>query len=60
MRIARPILMVSTPLGVVLGLRAAWNVRPVLAVLMALLMTVVGCGYWYTLRILRKESAKRP
>jgi len=34
MKIARPILMVTTPLGMVLGLREAWRFHAWLAVLM--------------------------
>ncbi len=42
MRIARPILLVSTPIGVVFGLREAWRLAgPGMAVLMAAMLGVV-------------------
>ena len=56
MRIARPILLVSTPVGVVFGLREAWRIAgPGMAVLMALLLAVVSAFIWMTVRTIRKE-----
>jgi len=55
MRIARPLLAVSTPVGILLGLREAWIVRPVLAVLMVVLMSVIGGCYYLTWRVVRAE-----
>lgn len=58
MRIARPILLVTTPLGVVLGLREAWRLAgPAMATLMALMLTVVGGLVWWTVRRIRQEDA---
>ena len=56
MRIARPILLVSTPIGVVFGLREAWRIAgPGMAVLMALMLAVVSAFIWMTVRTIRKE-----
>ena len=56
MRIARPILLVSTPIGVVLGLREAWRLAgPGMAVLMALMLAVVTAFIWMTVHTIRKE-----
>lgn len=55
MRIARPLFLVTTPLGIVLGLREAWGIRPALAVLMAVLMGVIGAFYFLTWRVYRSE-----
>ena len=56
MRIARPILLVSTPVGVVFGLREAWRIAgPGMAALMALLLAVVSAFIWMTVRTIRKE-----
>ncbi len=56
MRIARPILLVSTPVGVVFGLREAWRLAgPRMAVLMAAMLGVVGALVWMTVRAIRKE-----
>jgi hypothetical protein len=55
-RIARPILLVSTPIGVVFGLREAWRLAgPGMAVLMALMLAVVSAFIWMTVRTIRKE-----
>jgi uncharacterized membrane protein len=43
MRIARPILLVSTPVGVVFGLHEAWRLAgPAMAVLMAAMLAAPG------------------
>jgi hypothetical protein len=55
-RIARPILLVSTPIGVVFGLREAWRLAgPGMAVLMAAMLGVVGALLWMTVSTIRKE-----
>ena len=59
MRIARPILLVSTPIGVVFGLREAWRLAgPGMAVLMALMLAVVSAFIWMTVRTVRKERGE--
>lgn len=56
MRIARPILVVTTPVGVIFGLREAWILAgPAMAVLMGLLIAVVGGFLWMTVRRIRQE-----
>ena len=56
MRIARPILLVSTPIGVLFGLREAWRLAgPGMAVLMALMLAVVSGFIWMTVRTIRSE-----
>ena len=56
MRIARPVLLVTTPIGVVFGLREAWRLAgPGMAVLMAAMLSVVGALAWMTVRTIRKE-----
>lgn len=58
MRIARPILLASTPIGVVFGLREAWRLAgPGMAVLMALMLAVVSAFIWMTVRTIRRERA---
>lgn len=60
MRIARPILLVATPVGVVFGLREAWRLAgPGMTVLMALMLAVVGAFIWMTVRTIRKEQSAR-
>lgn len=56
MRIARPILVVSTPIGVVFGLHEAWRLAgPGMALLMAAMLAVVGAFIWMTVRTIRRE-----
>lgn len=58
MRTARPILLVMTPIGVIFGLREAWRLAgPKMAVLMAVMLTVVGALLWWTVRRIRAEQA---
>jgi hypothetical protein len=59
MKIAKPILMVTTPLGVVTGLREAWRFHWWLALLMALLMAVVSAFFLMTWRRVRAERSAR-
>jgi len=57
MRIARPILLVTTPIGVIFGLREAWRLAgPAMAVLMALMLAVVSAFIWMTVRTVRREG----
>ena len=56
MRIARPMLLVTTPIGVVFGLREAWRLAgPGMALLMTAMIGVVGALVWMTVRTIRKE-----
>jgi len=52
---------VSTPIGVLFGLREAWRLAgPGMAVLMALLLGIVGAFIWMTVRTIRKERVGSP
>jgi uncharacterized membrane-anchored protein len=58
MQIARPILLFSTPIGVIFGLREAWRLAgPKMAVLMAVMLAVVGTLVWWTVQRIRAEHA---
>ena len=58
MRIAGPILLVWTPVGVIFGLREAWRLAgPKMALLMAAMIAVVGALVWWTVRRIRQERA---
>jgi len=50
MRIAKPVLLVSTPIGVAWGLYEAWKVRWWLGLLMAVLVGEIGLFSWMTVR----------
>jgi hypothetical protein len=54
-RIAKPLLLVMTPIGVVWGLVEAWRFHWWLAVLMAVLLTVISLFGWMTVRRIRSE-----
>ena len=56
MRIAKPILAVTTPLGVAIGLYQAWQFGSRLAVLMAVMIGVLGTLVWFTVRRIRAEQ----
>lgn len=57
MRIAKPVLQVSTPLGVAWAMVEAWRFHWWLAVLMAALVSVIGALTWMTFRRIRQERA---
>lgn len=55
LKIAKPVLMVSTPVGVAWGLFEAWKVRWWLGLLMAALVGVIGAFTWMTVRTIARE-----
>lgn len=55
MKIAKPMLLVMTPIGVAWGLVEAWRFRPILAMLMGLLLGVISLFVWLTVRTIRRE-----
>lgn len=57
MKIAKPLLMVSTPLGMIWGLIEGWRMAGGLVFLMAFMMAVVGAGVAGVVRIVRAEEA---
>jgi hypothetical protein len=56
MRIAKPMLAASTPVGVAWALVEAWRFHWWLAVLMAILVGIVGAFTWMTFRRIRQEQ----
>lgn len=58
MRIAKPMLMVTTPLGVMLGLREAWRVGWWLAALMLAMLSVLTAFSTLTLRRIRTDARR--
>jgi len=55
LKIAKPLLLVSTPIGVVWGVVEAYRFHPWLAGLMALLLSIVGGFIAYTVQVIRRE-----
>ncbi len=60
MRIAKPLLSVTTPVGVVWGVLEAWHFHWWLGVLMAALVAVIGAFFWMTFARIRRERAAPP
>jgi hypothetical protein len=58
MRIAKPLLLVTTPLGVGWGLIEAWRFHWWLSVLMGLMVGVVGAFAAMTVRRIRAEATQ--
>jgi len=57
MRIAKPLLLVMTPIGVAWGLVEAARFHWWLAVLMAVLLTVISSFVWSVVKRIRQERA---
>ncbi len=57
MKIAKPLLLVTTPIGVIGGLHAAWEFSGGLAVLMAAMVAVMSCGIGSVVYTIRREQA---
>jgi hypothetical protein len=55
MRIAKPLLLVMTPIGVGWGLLEAWRFHWWLAVLMGVLFGVISLFMWSVVRRIRAE-----
>jgi lipoprotein signal peptidase len=60
LRIAKPILSVTTPFGVAWGILEAWRFHWWLAVLMAALVAVIGVFFWITVQRIRAERDSPP
>lgn len=58
MKIAKPILLVSTPVGVIWGLYEAWKVRWWLGLLMLLLVSIIGVFTGWTVRRIRLDQTQ--
>jgi len=57
MKIAKPMLLVLTPIGVIWGIVEAARFHWWLAVLMSVLVTVIGLFTWMTVKRIRAERA---
>ena len=58
MRLAKPILLTATPLGVAGGLYEAWKLSPGLAFLMAVMVAVMGAAIGSVVLTVRREQAE--
>ena len=55
MRIAKPLLLITTPIGVALGLYEAWRLAGGLVVLMVALLGLVSVAMLSVVRTVRRE-----
>jgi hypothetical protein len=55
MRIAKPLLLITTPIGMAIGLYEAWRLAGGLVFLMAALMAVIGIAMGSVIMTIRKE-----
>ena len=56
MRIAKPLLAITTPIGVAIGLWEAWRFHWWLAMLMAVLLSAIATFLLVTVRRIRAEA----
>jgi hypothetical protein len=57
MRIAKPLLLVTTPIGVACGVYEAWRLAGGLAFLMVALLLMIGAAMGMLVATIRKEEA---
>lgn len=56
MKIAKPLLMVTTPIGVATGLLEAYHLTGGPVILMAAMLALVGTGFGLVVSIIRREK----
>jgi hypothetical protein len=56
MRIAKPMLLIATPLGVIGGLREAWRFSPGLAFMMFALLALISAAFAMVVKTVRDEK----
>jgi hypothetical protein len=56
MRIAKPLLLITTPLGVLGGLYEAWRLAGGLVFLMLALLSMMGCAVAMLVHTIREEQ----
>lgn len=58
MRIAKPLLLVTTPVGLAIGLYEGWRLAGGLVLIMAALMLVIGVAFGTVIWTIRRERAE--
>jgi hypothetical protein len=58
MRIAKPMLLITTPIGLGIGLYEGWRLAGGLVFIMAALMLVIGAAFGTVIYTIRKERAE--
>jgi predicted MFS family arabinose efflux permease len=58
MRIAKPLLLITTPIGLAIGLYEGWRLAGGLVFIMAALMLVIGVAFGTVIWTIRRERAE--
>jgi uncharacterized membrane protein len=58
MRIAKPLLLITTPIGLAIGLYEGWRLAGGLVLIMAALMLVIGVAFGTVVWTIRRERAE--
>ena len=58
MRIAKPLLLIATPIGVIGGLREAWRFNHGLAFLMLAMMSIIAVAVGSVIGVVRRERTR--
>lgn len=58
MRIAKPLLLITTPIGLAVGLYEGWRLAGGLVLIMAALMMVIGVAFGTVVWTIRRERAE--
>jgi uncharacterized membrane protein len=58
MRIAKPLLLITTPIGLAVGLYEGWRLAGGLVFIMAALMLVIGVAFGTVVWTIRRERAE--
>lgn len=58
MRIAKPMLLITTPIGLAIGLYEGWRLAGGLVFIMGALMLVIGAAFGTVIYTIRKERAE--
>lgn len=58
MRIAKPLLLITTPIGLAVGLYEGWRLAGGLVFIMAALMLVIAAAFGSVLWTIRRERAE--
>jgi membrane protein implicated in regulation of membrane protease activity len=59
MRIAKPLLLVTTPIGVAAGLYEGWRLAGGLVFLMTAFVALIGTAMWSVVRVVRREQQQQ-
>jgi hypothetical protein len=57
MRIAKPLLLITTPIGLIAGVQEAFRLAGGLAFLMVALIAMIGAAFGMLIHTVRKEQA---